>query len=171
MSINNTMSKPIWVVIYAAVFVLPLVLSGVVDTDSNDWDFNAEIRDLKGSGSGSGSSNGAGNFCVVKTVRIRENSLIPGGNNSTISTLVGEAKVMGQQDRWEFQSVQIGDRTLDACSLQIVLQQNKNSLLAFDGACGQRIIALTGGTGKFLCARGQAKLSDNEMMVQYCKEC
>jgi len=48
------------------------------------------------------------------------------------------------------------------CVQNLILQVNKNTHLAFTGACNAGIMALVGGTGKYPCALGQALLSVNK---------
>lgn len=153
---NMTMAKLYFAAAYAVVFVLPLVFSRQIGNGGA-----SESRNLQG---------GAGTGCFTKTVKIKQSRLVQGGNNSTIMTLSGEADVQGE-GAYGFQSIEIKGEGTAECAQQIVLTQNKNSLISFAGACGQKIIAITGGTGKFVCARGQAEISDSKLRVKYCKFC
>lgn len=128
------------------------------------------IRDLKGSSKGSKSAAGSGSGCKAK---------VPGGplimkvkkiekattETEIITTWVAPFKVKKDKTEGEayFTQIATGDKT---CVQNLIVQFNKNTHLAFTGACKQRIMALTGGTGKYPCASGQAKIASSSKTLE-----
>jgi len=97
--------------------------------------------------------------CEEITLTVRDKDLDVGGNNETIFTFSGDATEKGKGgDTFGYEAALVG-RGGD-CVQTVVLTQNKNSLISIQGACGQKIHAVTGGTGKFAGASGQVKVTE-----------
>jgi len=133
-----------------------------------DADF---LRDLKG-GKSSKSKGGDGAGCIVAppsgTIVVKQKQIAKNTFTSGVLTSweapFREKKGSKTSGTAYFTQIETDDKK---CIQNIILQFNKNTHLAMATACKQRIAAIVGGTGKYPCAEGQAKITSDKKTLSF----